>query len=82
MNILDFQRHGCERVRAELDSYLGGELGVLARERVLEHLEFCGPCADALNGRRRVRQLLQRAVGREVAPLALAARVRRLVRQG
>ncbi|MDQ3804214.1 MAG: zf-HC2 domain-containing protein [Acidobacteriota bacterium] len=82
MNILDFQRHACDGVRAELDSYLGGEPGARAREQVLEHLESCVPCADALHGRRRVCRLLQMAVGREAAPPALAARVRRLIRQG
>ena len=82
MNILDSQRRACERVRADLDAYLGGGLGVPAREQVLEHLEFCGPCADALTGRRRVRRLLHRAVCRESAPPALAARIRQLIRQG
>ena len=82
MNTLDFQRRGCERVRAELDSYLGGELGTTARGCVLEHLEFCGPCAEALGARRRVRRLLQRAAARETAPPALAARIRDLIRAG
>ena len=82
MNTLDSRRRGCELVRAELDSYLGGELGAMACERLLEHLEFCGPCAEALAARRRVRRLLQRAAGRETAPPALAARIRDLIRAG
>ena len=82
MNILDPRQSACDGVRADLDAYLGGELGVLAREKALEHLEFCAPCADALGERRRVRRLLRRAVGRKPAPPALAARIRRLIRQG
>ncbi|HEV3469148.1 MAG TPA: zf-HC2 domain-containing protein [Pyrinomonadaceae bacterium] len=82
MNTLDSQRRACELTRAELDTYMDGELGVAARERVLEHLEFCGPCGEELGARRCLRRLLQRAAGREAAPPALAARVRHLVRGG
>ena len=81
MNVINFEQHGCKKVRAYLDSYLNNELLVETTHEVLRHLEQCPACDEALENRRRVKALLKAAVTKESAPPALQEKIRRGIRK-
>src|SRR2546423_13996510 len=81
MNVINFEPHNCQKLRAYLDSYLSNELLVETTHEVLRHLEHCPACVEVLENRRRVKQLLQTAVMKESAPLGLQEKIRKRIRK-
>lgn len=81
MNVIQFDRNNCKRIRAFLDSYLNDELLVETAHEVLRHLADCRDCALLLAERERVKARLQSAVRREVAPEDLPQRIQKSIRQ-
>ena len=81
MNVINFEPHHCKKLRAYLDSYLNNELLVETTHEVLRHLEHCPACVEALENRRRVKQLLKTAVMKESAPPALQEKIRKSIRK-
>src|SRR5437868_3190197 len=81
MNIINFEPHHCQQLRAYLDSYLNNELLVETTHEVLRHLEHCPACVEALENRRRVKQLLKTAVMKESASPALQEKIRKRIRK-
>lgn len=81
MNVIQFDRNNCKRVRAFLDSYLNNELLVETAHEVLHHLADCRDCAAMLAECERVKSLLQSAVRREVASVDLSQRIQKSIRQ-
>lgn len=81
MNVINFEPHHCKKLRAYLDSYLNNELLVETTHEVLRHLEHCPACVEALENRRRVKQLLKTAVMKESASPALQEKIRKSIRQ-
>jgi anti-sigma factor (TIGR02949 family) len=75
---LDYGR--CERIRQQLDSYLGNELLVETASEVLHHLENCEDCSRDLDARIRVRDALQRAIAKRPVPDSIRADVLRKLR--
>ncbi len=69
------QKLSCEQVRSYLDSYAGDELLVETNHEMQTHLETCRACSSELEERRRMKSLLRRAVGAEVAPARLRAKI-------
>src|SRR6516164_3231294 len=80
MNVLNFDSKQCERVRRQLDSYLGNELQVETTSEVLKHLETCEACSRELELRVRVREALQRAASRDVPPERLREAIHQRLR--
>src|SRR5438270_5089948 len=81
MSIINFEQHHCQRLRAYLDSYLNNELLVETTHEVLRHLEHCLACSEALENRRRIKELLKAAVMKESAPPALQEKIRKRIRK-
>jgi anti-sigma factor RsiW len=81
MNVINFEPHNCKKLRAYLDSYLNNELLVETTHEVLRHLEQCPDCYEALENRRRVKQLLKTAVMKESASPALQEKIRKSIRK-
>jgi len=81
MNVINFEPHHCKKLRAYLDSYLNNELLVETTHEVLRHLEHCPACVEALENRRRVKQLLKTAVMKESASPALQEKIRKSIRK-
>jgi anti-sigma factor RsiW len=75
-------RGACRTARRLLDAHASGELDASAGRETREHLSACAPCANLLEERLRVRDLLRRAVRGVEAPPRLAGAIRALVRQG
>jgi len=70
-----FESKDCATVLSYLDSYLSGELLVETNQDIINHLGKCEACSRALEDRRRVRLLLQRAVDKEPVPSGLEAKI-------
>ncbi|HXG92123.1 MAG TPA: zf-HC2 domain-containing protein [Blastocatellia bacterium] len=81
MNVIDFEQNRCRRIRSQLDSYINNELSVEIKNDVLNHIEGCRECAEALEARARVKNLLQQAVRRDAAPQSLHQRIRKDIRR-
>ena len=81
MNIINFDQSHCQGVRAQLDSYIKGELAIATGRDVSTHLEACGECAAEMAARRRLKTALQHAVKQDVAPPALQYRIQREIRR-
>ena len=81
MNVINFEKAYCARIRAYLDSYLNNELLVETTHEVLKHLESCKECAAELQARERVKGLLQKAFRQDEAPDYLSDRIRREIRK-
>lgn len=81
MNVVNFEQHHCQRVRAYLDSYLNNELLVETTHEVLRHLEGCAACSESLENRRRIKELLKAAVMKESVPPALQEKIRKRIRK-
>jgi anti-sigma factor RsiW len=60
---------------------LSGELDAEAARATRAHLKDCAACALLLEERRRVRDLLRRAVREVLAPPHLAGAIRAMIRQ-
>jgi anti-sigma factor (TIGR02949 family) len=82
MKVVNIDRHHCNKIRSYLDSYLNDELLVETNHEVLKHVEGCADCVQALETRRRVKNLLQAAVRRDAAPASLRERIQRDIRKG
>lgn len=67
-------RSECSDASGLLQPYVDGELAGGEEERVVAHLEDCGPCRSAVSEQMWVRATL-RAVERERAPSALRAKI-------
>ena len=76
MNVIDFSRKHCEKIRSYLDFYINNELLTETNHEVLTHLKDCPGCAEALEARLRVKGLVQNAVRRAAAPPALREKIR------
>jgi anti-sigma factor RsiW len=70
----------CEKLRAQLDAYLSGELSGDAREEVEGHLRDCAACAAEFEAAGRLRTGVQAAVGATPVPSGLEAKVRGALR--
>jgi anti-sigma factor RsiW len=81
MSVVSFEQHQCKKINSYLDSYLNDELLVETNHEVLKHLENCNDCAQALEDRARIKNLLQQAARREIAPDRLRERIQRDIRQ-
>src|SRR2546423_11139056 len=81
MNIINFEPHHCQKLRAYLDSYLNNELLVETTHAVLRHLEHCPACVEALENRPRVKPLLKTGVMKESASPALEETIRKSLRK-
>jgi len=68
MNVLNFDSRQCERIRRQMDAYLGNELLVETTDEMLRHLENCEACSRELQSRMRIREALQRAAARQPLP--------------
>jgi anti-sigma factor (TIGR02949 family) len=80
MNRFSFDYGRCERIRQQLDSYLGNELLVETASEVVRHLENCEDCSRDLDARIRVRDALQRAIAKRAVPDSIRADVLRKLR--
>jgi len=80
MNVLNFDSRQCGRVRRQLDAYLSNELLVETTSEVLKHLESCEACSNELESRVRLREALQRAVGRHLPPERLREAIHQRLR--
>jgi anti-sigma factor (TIGR02949 family) len=80
MNRFSFDYGRCERIRQQLDSYLGNELLVETASEVVHHLENCEGCSRDLDVRIRVRDALQRAIAKRLVPDSIRADVLRKLR--
>jgi mycothiol system anti-sigma-R factor len=81
MNVISFEQNACKRIKAQLDSYLSGELAGETCREVSAHLEGCSACARELEARSVIKSRLQTAVGREEVPLELRERIQRSIRK-
>jgi anti-sigma factor (TIGR02949 family) len=80
MKVIGFERNYCKKIARLLDSYLNNELLVETIHEVLKHIRGCPDCSEALSASERVRAILQTAVRREAAPLALREKIKRSIR--
>ena len=80
MRVIGFERNYCKKIETLLESYLNNELLVETTHEVLKHMQGCLNCSEALRVRGRVKAVLQTAVRREAAPLALRERIKRSIR--
>jgi anti-sigma factor (TIGR02949 family) len=81
MSTINFNDAVCDRMQKQLDTYLSNELSVETTHEMMKHLEACPTCAQELESRTRVRNLLRRAVQSEAASprlrQSIEARIRR-----
>ena len=80
MNVIQFESKQCETVQRYLDSYVSDELLVETNHEVLQHLETCAACSEALLAKRKMRNALHRAVRNQPLPLGLETKVRAQLR--
>ena len=64
----------CGEALAHLYEFIDGEIGPQDHERIVEHLDECGPCLEEFDVERLVKALVHRSCGAH-APDALRARV-------
>ena len=81
MRVLEFEQGYCKRMRVYLYSYVSNELMVETTHEVLRHLESCRDCAAELEGKARMKNVLQKAVMRDGAPATLRKRIQRDIRR-
>jgi hypothetical protein len=81
MKVIKFGQAECKTVRSYMDSYMNDALLVETNHEVLKHLETCGDCATELESRMRLKQVLQKAVKKDVAPGGLQYRIQREIRK-
>lgn len=70
----------CEQARNRLDRYTDGEMSLEGSEVVAAHLKTCPVCAQVIEDRERVKEVLRRAVQSETAPDALRINIQNRVR--
>ncbi|MBC7931521.1 MAG: hypothetical protein H7Z38_13235 [Rubrivivax sp.] len=76
-----FQNRACELAEGLLDSYASDELRSHLRQETRTHLAACARCSALLEERRRVREMLRRAVRRDEAPRRLVSAIRAMISQ-
>jgi hypothetical protein len=81
MKVIKFAQGDCKTIKSYMDSYMNDELLVETNHEVLKHLETCKDCAMELESRMRVKQVLQRAVKKDVASAGLQYRIQREIRK-
>jgi hypothetical protein len=81
MNVIRFAQSECKTIKSYMDSYLNDELLVETNHEVLKHLASCKDCAVELEGRLRLKNALQTAVRKDVAPIGLQQRIQRDIRK-
>jgi hypothetical protein len=81
MNVIPLQGKICERTLKYLDAYVGNELMVETNQEILNHLEICQQCSEALRDRLRLKTRVREAVQSEEVPAGLREKVRATVRK-
>jgi len=81
MNAPKFDAKQCQKVRSQLDAYLGNELLVETTGEVVKHLESCAACATEVESRMRVRDALRRAIEKQVPPTRLSEAIHTRLRK-
>ncbi|MEO8480503.1 MAG: zf-HC2 domain-containing protein [Gemmatimonadota bacterium] len=76
----DCTSYDCRKASAELDAFVRGDLPLDAAERMQEHLERCGHCADVARHEQAFRDRLRR-MGDGCCPDELRARIMALLAQ-
>ena len=70
----------CEHVQEMSSEFIDDEMDGRAQQRVIAHLEWCGPCTSFINTLRATVGLL-RSTPREVPPADFKERVRESIRR-
>ena len=70
----------CEHVQEMSSDFIDDELDEQAKQRVVAHLEWCGPCTTLINTLRATVRLL-RSTPREVPPAGFKERLRESIRR-
>jgi hypothetical protein len=81
MSVVGFEQNHCKKIRSYLDSYLNNELMVETNHEVLNHLDHCQSCSQALADRARIKSLLRNAVLLDEPPAGLRHRIQRDIRK-
>lgn len=76
----DATSYDCSKASAELDAFVRGDLPLEAAERMQEHFERCGHCADVARYEQAFRDRLRR-MGDGCCPDELRARIVALLAQ-
>ena len=75
MSAQDGYELDCSAVIADVWLVLDGECDATSRERLQHHLDTCGSCLEAYGIEEKIKQLLNRKCGGEVAPDSLRQRL-------
>ena len=81
MNVIPLQNKLCERTLKYLDAFVGNELMIETNQEILNHLETCQRCSEALRDRLRLKTRVREAVQSEKVPAGLLEKVRATVRK-
>ena len=71
----------CEAALAEVYTYLDHELTVVEHERVLAHLESCGPCYEAFDFEAEFRMVIAAKAQSDEFPEGLRLRILRRIEE-
>jgi mycothiol system anti-sigma-R factor len=74
-NIFDDAHVDCAAVMADVNLLLDHECDESSRERLQAHLDECGPCLEAYGVEEKIKRLLSRKCGGELAPPSLRERL-------
>jgi hypothetical protein len=81
MSIIKFEPNQCRKTREHLDYYLSNEMMVDPSPEVMKHLETCESCSNEFESRRRMKNMLKKAVQKETASVDLQSRIQQSIRQ-
>lgn len=82
MTVVHINERSCEHYRRHFDAYMDNELPAESRQVVLLHVCSCSDCAEILDSRSRMKQLLRQAIAREASPAELTKALRLRLRTG
>jgi anti-sigma factor (TIGR02949 family) len=71
--------YDCDLAREELDAFVRGDLPVEDAERMRQHLDQCGHCAEVTRYEQAFRDRLRRAGGSACCPELLRERIREVL---
>ena len=71
--------YDCDQAREELDAFVRGDLPVDEADRMQQHLEQCGHCAEVTRYEQAFRDRLRRVGGSSCCPDEVRERIRDLL---
>lgn len=69
----------CLEALGQIEAYLDGEIEVIKRGKIEQHLQGCDPCMDKAEFRRHVKAVVHERCAERSAPPELVARIEALI---